>query len=60
MNLYAVSTNEGTMFARATTAEAAFKVIAAKVGYDNVSMARLATITEAETASETNITEAAA
>lgn len=60
MQLFAVLTTEGTMFARAATAQAAFKVIAAKVGYDNVSMARAATITEIEMASETNITEVAA
>jgi len=38
------------------TGEAAFKAIADRMGYENINMVRPATITEAETVSETNIT----
>lgn len=60
MQLYAVETNEGILFARAATAEAAFKAIAAKLGYEQCNMARPATITEQQNAHESNITEVAA
>jgi hypothetical protein len=60
MQLYAVETNEGKLFARAATAEAAFKAIVNKVGHENVNMARPATITEQELAHRSNITECAA
>lgn len=60
MSMYAVETNEGIMFARAVTAEAAFRIVATRVGVENCHSARLATITEQELAHPSNITEQAA
>ena len=60
MQLFAVITTEGTLFVNAVTAEAAHRNVAERMGYENVSLTRPATISEAETAHPSNITEVAA